>query len=127
MELTLLSYLLVLMLGTGLTVVVGAVLRHSGRAVLGEVYPESRADDLTQLVTVGFHLVALGVLALISTVDVPVEGLVQTVVTKLGVVLLVLGGAYATTLVVLGRLRNARRAARLDEQLAADAVRHRAA
>ncbi|MDQ2710598.1 MAG: hypothetical protein M3Z25_24560 [Actinomycetota bacterium] len=119
MELTLLSYLLVLLLGTGLTVTVGTVLRRSGRAVLGETYPEPRATDVARLVTVGFYLFALGVLALISTMDVPVDGVVQTVVTKLGVVLLVLGGAYALTLVVLGRLRGARRRAEFDQEFSA--------
>jgi len=71
---------------------------------------------LSRLVTVGFLLVALGVLALISTVDVPVDGMVQLMVTKLGVVLLILGAAYGLTLMVLNRIRDAARRAELDEE-----------
>jgi hypothetical protein len=129
MDITLVSYLLVLTLGTILTVAVGTVLRRSGQALLGEAYPEPRATGLARLVSVGYHLFALGVLAVISTVEVPVDGLVQTVVTKLGVVLLVLGGAYAGTLIVLGRLRDAQVEATLEEQYTAAAAtrQHRAA
>jgi hypothetical protein len=118
MELGLLSDLLVLVFGAGLTLAVGAVLRCSGQAVLGEVYPEPRATEVARLVTVGFYLFALGVLGLISIVSVPVEGLAQTVVTKLSMALLVLGATYAATLVVLGRMRDARRAAELDQRYA---------
>jgi hypothetical protein len=56
------------------------------------------------------------VLAVISTVDVPVEGVAQAIVTKLGVVLLILGAVYGITLMVLGRIRDARRVAELDEE-----------
>jgi hypothetical protein len=68
------------------------------------------------MVTVGFYLVALGLLALISTVTVPVNGLVQMLVTKFGVVLLILGVLYGLTLLVLGRIRDDH----LREELDAD-------
>jgi hypothetical protein len=45
-----------------------------------------------------------------------VEGVAQAIVTKLGVVLLILGAVYGITLMVLGRLRDARRVAELDEE-----------
>ncbi|HEY2207279.1 MAG TPA: hypothetical protein VGH99_22710 [Pseudonocardia sp.] len=112
----LLGYLLVLVLGAGLTLVVGVVLRRSGQAILEEAYPPPRAAGLTRLVTVGYHLAALGVLGLISTLDVPVDGAVQTVVTKLGVVLLILGVVYAVTLLVLGRMRDAAHRVEIDEE-----------
>jgi len=116
MDTGLVTYLVLLLVGTGVTVLVGAILRRSGQALLDEVYPEPRAAGLARLVTVGFYLVALGVLALISTVDLPVDGMVQLLVTKLGVVLLILGATYGLTLMVLGRLRDARRRAELDEE-----------
>jgi len=116
MDTGLVTYLVLLLVGTGVTALVGAILRRSGQALLDEVYPEPRAAGLARLVTVGFYLVALGVLALISNVDLPVDGMVQLLVTKLGVVLLVLGAAYGLTLMVLGRLRDARRRAELDEE-----------
>jgi len=116
MDTALASYLVLLVAGTGLTVVVGAILRRSGQAMLEEVYPGPRAAGLVRLVTVGFYLVALGVLALISTIDVPVEGVAQAMVTKLGVVLLILGAVYGITLMALGRIRDNGRAAELDEE-----------
>ncbi|HEY0575627.1 MAG TPA: hypothetical protein VGD73_16110 [Pseudonocardia sp.] len=116
MDTALASYLVLLLTGTALTAVVGAILRRSGQALLEETYPAPRAAGLSRLVTVGFLLVALGVLALISTVDVPVDGMVQLMVTKLGVVLLILGAAYGLTLMVLNRIRDAARRAELDEE-----------
>jgi uncharacterized membrane protein YdfJ with MMPL/SSD domain len=116
MNAALVSYFILLIAGTGLTVAVGAILRRSGQAMLEEAYPGPRAAGLVRLVTVGFYLVALGVLAVISTVDVPVDGVAQAIVTKLGVVLLILGAVYGITLMVLSRLRDARRVAELDEE-----------
>jgi uncharacterized membrane protein YdfJ with MMPL/SSD domain len=119
MDTALASYLTVLIAGTALTLAVGVILRRNGQALLEEVYPAPRAAGLSRLVAVGFYLVALGVLALISTVSVPVDGLLQTVVTKLGVVLLILGAAYGLTLLTLGRIRDARRQAQLDQDFQA--------
>jgi hypothetical protein len=116
MDTALASYLVLLLAGTGLTVVVGAILRRSGQAILEEVYPAPRAAGLVRLVTVGFYLAALGVLAVISTIDVPVAGVAQAMVTKLGVVLLILAGVYGLTLMGLGRIRDNGRAAELDEE-----------
>jgi hypothetical protein len=121
----LVSYLVLLVAGTALTVAVGVALRRSGQAMLEEVYPGPRAVGVIRMVEVGFYLVAFGVLALISTVSVPVEGQVQMVVTKFGVVLLVLGAAHGFTALVLGRIRDAGRRAELDRRLTA-AVRTRA-
>lgn len=119
MDTGLVSYLVLLGTGTALTLLVGVIVRRSGQALLEEVYPEPRAAGITRLVAVGFNLFALGVLALISTVTIPVDGAVQTLVTKLGVVLLVLGAAYGLTLMVIGRIRDAGRRAELDEEFTA--------
>lgn len=103
------AYIAFLILGTGLTLLVGQLLIRSGRPYLEEVFEERRvAVSVLRLLTVLFHLLVLGVLALISTIDVPVEGAVQAVVTKLGIVLLVLGIAQGGTMVVLAKLRERR-------------------
>lgn len=108
------AYLAFLVLGTGLTLLVGQMLIRSGRPYLQEVFAEPKvADSVTKLLAVLFHLLVLGVLALISTIDVPVEGTVQAVVTKLGVVLLVLGIAQGGTMLVLSKLRERRLAQEL--------------
>lgn len=127
MDAELVSYLVMLVIGIALTTVVGTILRRSGQSLLAEVYPPPRAAGLTRLVTVGYFLTALGVLALISTVPVPfpVQGLIQVQITKLGVVLLILGIAYGLTLLVLNRMRDARRQAELDEEFEAAMRRRR--
>lgn len=116
MDAALANYLVLLVAGTVLTAAVGVILRRSGQAMLEEVYAGPRAAGLVRLVTVGFYLVALGVLAVISTIDVPVEGVAQAMVTKLGVVLLILGAVYGITLMALGRIRDNGRAAEIDEE-----------
>ena len=108
------AYFAFLILGTGLTLLVGQLLIRGGRPYLQEVFADRKvADSVTKLLAVLFHLLVLGVLALISTVDVPVEGTVQAVVTKLGVVLLVLGIAQGGTMLVLSKLRERRLAQEL--------------
>ena len=52
-----------------------------------------------------FHLVTLGVLAIISVTDVPADNALQAFVVKLGVVLLTLGIAYGISMLVLIRVR----------------------
>ncbi|MFN2494730.1 MAG: hypothetical protein ABR608_02310 [Pseudonocardiaceae bacterium] len=99
-------YLLVLVLGVGAALIVGQVLLRTGQALLEEAFAGQRvANSINRLVAVLFHLGALGVIALISTVDVPVTGAVQTVVTKLGIVLLILGLAHGLVLLLLTRMR----------------------
>lgn len=109
MDENLAGYVVFVALGIGLTLVVGQLLFHSGRVYLDELFADSRlASSVNGLLAVLFHLVVLGVLGIISTMDVPVDGAVQTVVTKLGVVLLILGMAHGSVMLVLGRLRTRR-------------------
>jgi hypothetical protein len=120
----LVTYLVLLTIGTSLTLLIGVILRRSGQALLEEVYSQPRAVGTIRLVAVGFHLFTLGVLALISTMPVQVQGQVQTLVTKLGVVLLVLAGSYALALRVLGGIRDTAHQAEMDLEVAA-AIRAR--
>ncbi|WP_051343125.1 hypothetical protein [Pseudonocardia spinosispora] len=110
------SYLVLLVAGVTLTALVGVILRRSGQSLLEEVYSAPRAAGITRLVTVGFHLFALGILAIISTIDPPVDGQLQSIVTRLGVILLVLAASYGLTLVVLDRIKESHRRAELDEE-----------
>jgi hypothetical protein len=100
-------YVTVVVLGALLTVLVGALLYRNGEPFLDEVFADQeKARSVNRLLVVLFNLVVLGILALFSVVDVPwVSGAFQIVVTKLGVVLLVLGIAHGTTMVALSRIR----------------------
>jgi hypothetical protein len=108
------GYLTFVALGATLTLLVGQLLYRSGQVYLEEVFVDRRlATSVNRLLGVLFHLMMLGVLALISTISVPVDGVAQAVVTKLGVVLLVLGGGHAATMWGLGRARTRRTEQRL--------------
>lgn len=104
-------YVTVVVLGAVLTIVVGLILYRVGEPFLEEVFGDRRrARSMNRLLVVLFNLVVLGILALISVIDVPwVQGEVQLVVTKLGVVLLVLGAAHGFAMYGLGRIRSRRR------------------
>ena len=108
-------YVTVVLLGTMLTVLVGMLLYRNGEPFLTEVLGDrERATGINRLLLVLFLLVVLGVLALISVVDVPwVDDAPQLVLTKLGVVLLVLGAAHGTTMGGLLRMRIRRRLPKL--------------
>jgi hypothetical protein len=112
------TYLIFVVFGVILVVIVGQLLVRAGRGYLEDVYSNSRsASSVTKLLTVMFYLFALGLLGIISTINVPVEGAAQTVVTKLGVVLLVLGIVFAATMGVLSRIRARRQEEEQNEAI----------
>jgi hypothetical protein len=106
------QYVVMLVLSIGLTFMVGRILLVSGQPFLDEVFADRGvAESVNRLLVVLFHLLTLGVLALISTVGIDAGGVLQTMVTKLGVVLLILGIAYGVSMLVLLGVRDRRRAA----------------
>ena len=116
------GYVAFLIFGVVLVAVDGVIVYRSGRALLSEAYRDPRgARSMAQLVTVLFHLVVLGVLALISTIDVNTGSPVQNVVVRLGIVLLVLAVAHAATMSILSRVRDRMR----DEQITEELIDHR--
>jgi hypothetical protein len=114
------TYLVFVILGVLLVATVGQLLVRAGQVYLEEVFPERRvANSVSKLLAVMFYLFALGLLGIISTMDVPVEGSAQTIVTKLGVVLLVLGIVYAVAMAVLSRIRAGRQEQEQEEAIMA--------
>jgi hypothetical protein len=112
------GYVTFLIIGVLLVGLDGMIVYRSGRAYLDEAYRDARASkSMAQLVTVLFHLVVLGVLALISIIDVNTGSQVQDVVVKLGVVLLVLAAAHAATMAILSRLRDRLRDEQITDEL----------
>lgn len=103
------GYLSFVVFGAALVVVVGQLLIRGGRDYLKDVFPDERvASSVSKLLAVLFHLFAFGTLGVISTMRVPVTGAAQTVVTKLGVVLLILGLVFGATMLALSRIRSRR-------------------
>ncbi len=100
------SYVTFLLIGALLVLVDGQVIYRNGRRYLQQSAPNASAESLTTLVTVLFHFVVLGVLALVSTVDVPADTPVEGIVVRLGVVLIIIGIAHWVAVVALGRIRD---------------------
>jgi len=99
------SYVTFLLVGALLVLVDGQVIYRNGRRYLQQSAPNASAESLTRLVAVLFHFVVLGVLALVSTIDVPTDTAIEGVVVRLGIVLLIIGIAHLLAVLALGRIR----------------------
>jgi hypothetical protein len=112
------QYLVLLAVSVGLTFLVGRLLVRAGEPFLLEVFHEEKVTrSVNLLLSVLFHLVTLGVLAIISVTDVPADSALQAFVVKLGVVLLTLGIAYGISMLVLIRVRERRRSDEISEHV----------
>jgi hypothetical protein len=112
-------YVTLLAVSVALTFLVGRLLVTAGEPFLQEVFEDrSVTRSVNLLLSVLFHLITLGVLAIISVLDlVGNEDPFQTLVARLGVVLLVLGVAYGVSMLVLIRVRERRRADQISEHV----------
>jgi hypothetical protein len=114
------SYVLLLLLSIALTVLVGQILVRTGEDFLADVFDDKKtARSVNRLLAVLFHLIVLGVLALITTINPPPDNELQTLVFKLGVVLLILGAAHGGTMLLLARIRSRRREQDLADEMSA--------
>ena len=101
------GYVTFLILGIALVAADGFLIYRSGVRYLANAHTaRSSATSMARLVTVLFMLVVLGVLALVSVIEVDAGGALQTVVVRLGVLLLILAAAHAITIAVLNQMRD---------------------
>jgi len=101
------AYVMFLILGTALVFADGQIIYRSGLRYLANSQGDrGSARSMARLVSVLFHLGVLGILALISTIDIATDTPLQGVVLRLGVVLVMLAIAHAITISVLTRLRD---------------------
>lgn len=111
-------YFVLLAVSIALTFAVGRLLVTAGEPFLQEVFEDrSVTRSVNLLLSVLFYLITLGVLAIISVIDLDMGNVVQTFVVRLGVVLLILGVAYGISMLVLIRVRERRRAAQISEHV----------
>jgi FtsH-binding integral membrane protein len=112
-------YITLLVVSIALTFGVGRLLVTAGEPFLQEVFQDEKVTrSVNLLLSVLFHLITLGVLAIISVVNiVGNDDPFQTLVARLGVVLLVLGIAYGVSMLVLIRVRERRRADQISEHV----------
>src|SRR2546421_5979846 len=98
------AYLSFLAIGVALVLIDGQIIYRSGRRYLESSYGDPAAGaSMTRLVTVLFHLATLGVLALVSTID--IGGDLTGVVARVGILLLILALAHAITIAALSHIR----------------------
>jgi len=100
------SYVTFLLVGTLLVLIDGQIIYRNGRRILQQNAPTASAESLTRLVSVLFHVAVLGVLALLSVIDVPVDNEIEAVVLRLGVVLILIGIAHWIAITALTRIRD---------------------
>jgi hypothetical protein len=103
-------YFSYLAISIGLTIWVARTLQNSGRVFLIEAFHgnEELADSVNRLLVVGFYLINVGYIALALKTRDPLSTLREVIElesTKLGVVLLILGGMHFFNILVLSRMR----------------------
>ncbi|MFC5141733.1 hypothetical protein ACFPK1_26085 [Actinomycetospora rhizophila] len=114
------SYVTTVVVGVVVTLVVGQLLRRVGYDFLIEVYDDRTvATSLNHLLVTLFHLIALGSLCLVSTTNPRGLDGIQLIVTRTGIVLLVLGGVYGLTVLALTRARSRLRDDALEDGMTA--------
>jgi hypothetical protein len=109
MDLRLIDYFIYIAVSAWLTVWVGNTLRRNGRPFLVAVFKEDGlADSVNRLLVVGFYLVNFGAAALLINAGgapASIADMIQETVTRIGIVLLVLGFMHFNNLLVLHLIR----------------------
>ncbi len=105
-----LSYLLYLLIAVPLTLWVARTLHANGRVFLVEAFEgkEGFADSINHLLVVGFYLINVGFVLLYLKHEERPEGMgevIETVATRVGLVMLVLGGMHFLNLYIFNRMR----------------------
>jgi uncharacterized BrkB/YihY/UPF0761 family membrane protein len=109
------GYLAVLVVGTLIVLVDGQLIVRNGPTYLAEVYGARPARKLAQLVAVFFHLVMLGLVALVASLWMSQNPGVQSVTARIGVILLLTAVGHALALGILSRLRQEQEGTELVE------------
>ena len=112
------SYVTFLALGVVLVLIDGQLISRSGRGYLRKVYEPEEVRSMIHLVSGLFHLVVLGLLALISLINVDTGLPIRDVVVKLGVLLLLLAVAHGFTLTILMKIRDRRWQEQMSDEIA---------
>src|SRR5438876_12283153 len=99
------TYLLYLAISVALTIWVARTLHKNGRVFLVDSFlgNESLADSVNHLLVVGFYLINIGYVTLAlkyGVVAVDAQEALESLSTKVGLVLLVLGGMHFFNLLV---------------------------
>jgi hypothetical protein len=104
------TYLAYLAISIALTIWVAGTLHRNGRIFLVDSLGgnERLADSVNHLLVVGFYLVNIGYVSMaMKTSETPenLQGVLETLSTKVGVVLLILGAMHFMNLVIFSKMR----------------------
>ena len=104
------TYFVYLSISVILTVWVAHTLHRNGRIFLVDSFSgnEQLADSVNHLLVVGFYLINIGYVALALKENVAPEdlrGVLELLSTKVGIVLLVLGGMHFFNILVFSKMR----------------------
>jgi hypothetical protein len=128
MSIVVISYLTYVVISLGLTIWVARTLHRNGRVFLVDAFHgnEHMADSVNHLLVVGFYLVNVGYITLAlkyGEKPADVQGAVEFLSTKVGLVLVVLGGMHFFNMFNFDKMRRKARTPRVevaDEVLAAN-------
>ena len=104
------TYLIYLTISIALTIWVARTLHKNGRVFLVDVFHgnEPLADSVNHLLVVGFYLINLGYVSLALKLGYDVESAqagIEALSSKVGMVLVVLGGMHFFNLFIFSRMR----------------------
>ncbi len=104
------TYTLYLLISVALTVWVARTLHQNGRVFLVDAFHgnEALADSINHLLVVGFYLINIGYVSLALKYGdkaADLQGLFEALSTKVGAVLLILGGMHFFNLYVFSKMR----------------------
>ena len=104
------TYVLYLIISVALTVWVARTLHKNGRLFLVDAFHgnEPLADSINHLLVVGFYLINIGYVSLALKYGdkaADVQQLIETLSTKVGAVLFILGGMHFFNLYVFSKMR----------------------
>src|SRR5690348_13491530 len=109
MDLQLVDYAIYIVASVFLTIWVGDTLHRNGRPFLVSVFKEDGlADSVNRLLVVGFYLVNFGAAAILINTGGPPSSwadMLKQTVTRIGIVLLVLGFMHFNNLLILRTIR----------------------
>jgi hypothetical protein len=108
-------YFVVLVVGAAIVVLDGQLILRNSPGYLAEVYGMQPARRLAMLVAVFFHLVMLGLVALVASIGLSPDSSEQAIVTRIGVILLLTALGHAVTMMILSRLREEQESTDLAE------------
>jgi hypothetical protein len=107
---TVIAYLCYLPISVAMTIWVARTLHRNGRVFLVQAFRgnETMADSVNHLLVVGFYLINVGFITMAlryGEKPADVQGMIEFLSTKLGIVLLVLGGMHFFNLFNFDKMR----------------------